>query len=619
MALTRLYLSAADSIKLWSQLSLSPSLEIPRPGVLPSKADLSILLGHEKPSNSATNPRAWLSSNIHLKAPGSVLSAEFRRLHISFDFHTNPRERRPRAKRTKIEVKAHDAADTRLFDISSAGSNDKFHKGEEPPPRTKRRKTKTNLDGMDDTTLLDESSLVIDDKYLKGLEQVVGSLSRGLSKSIASCFDSMEIMNVDQRRFVQPSKVPKEFGAALILTNKTQGDGKSLGHTAISLFPEAKISPPVWRRDGSYSDDMLLDAQPDEEDMLLLSDRNLALPTASEPSDSKILLSRTTENTSSLVSPSTIISTGSASSSIYSLKRSLPSDATISMQAVPLSGLNISPACKLAEVALRILIGGYEPRRTRGLLGVRVDKPLLQTSLSDIAPGVFSPAFKEVRRLDALPSSTVLTRVQPMSHNAQYLPTISQAISHSWPRNVQSPIFMQKLSQLANSPPSSLEHNDEDAMEEATTERLASVVQARLWSMMQKKLYDPTAARILFNPRSSDKTTAESEMIEEEYNLVDELGDKSVPLGRERIMEDLEDFMRDEFGDEDEFEDLLGGVIDEEDDLLGYLDASEREMVEVEQETDEMLFGNSAVDDYWEHGDEMLLLEPGSEDEYMLL
>lgn len=207
-----------------------------------------------------------------------------------------------------------------------------------------------------------------------------------------------------------------------------------------------------------------------------------------------------------------------------------------------------------------------------------------------------------------------------MSHNARYLPTISRTTSSSWPRNVQSPILRQKLIRLANSPSSALEQNDEEAVEEVTTDRLASVVEARLWSMMQQKLYDPIAARLLFNPRSSDKVTAEPDMVEEEIDLLDELRDNSTPLVRESMMEDLENFIKEEFRDEDEFEDLLGGSSNEEDDLLGYLDAWERERLEVEQETDEMLFGNSGIiEDYWEHGDEMLLLEPGSEDESMLL
>ena len=219
-------------------------------------------------------------------------------------------------------------------------------------------------------------------------------------------------------------------------------------------------------------------------------------------------------------------------------------------------------------------------------------------------------------------SPQLLTPAQSMSHNARFLPAISQAVSSSWPRNVQSPILRRKLIQLANPPPSALEQREEDVVdEEVTTDRLASVVQARLWAMMQRKLYDPLAARASFNPRSSDKVSAEPKDVGEDDDLLDELGNSSANLGKESMMQDLEDFMKEEFGDLDEFEDLLGGGGNEEDDLLGYFEAEERERLEDEHETDEMLFGSSCDDD-WGVDDEdmdMLLLELWSEDEYMLL
>jgi hypothetical protein len=167
---------------------------------------------------------------------------------------------------------------------------------------------------------------------------------------------------------------------------------------------------------------------------------------------------------------------------------------------------------------------------------------------------------------------------------------------------------------------SPLEQTDEGGEHrEVTAERLASVVQARLWAMMQRKLYNSAAAKVAFNPRPSEKTTAEVKEVGEDYDLLDEMGDNSESLGGKSMIDDLEDFMKDEFGDAEEFEDLLGVDDTVDDDLLAYFEASERERLDVEHKTDEMLFGSSCDDDWEEDDMDMLLLELGSDNESMLL
>lgn len=59
------------------------------------------------------------------------------------------------------------------------------------------------------------------------------------------------------------------------------------------------------------------------------------------------------------------------------------------------SVLEVDVACKLSEIALRIMIGGYG-RGTRGMLGVQVKKPSPSTSLCEIIPSLWSPGFKDV-------------------------------------------------------------------------------------------------------------------------------------------------------------------------------------------------------------------------------
>lgn len=135
--------------------------------------------------------------------------------------------------------------------------------------------------------------------------------------------------------------------------------------------------------------------------------------------------------------------------------------------------------------------------------------------------------------------------------------------------------------------------------------------------MMQRKLYDPTAARSAFNARS-DKSPGETIDVEKDEDLFLGQGNQTCNVAKGSMVDDLLDFMKDEFGDADDFEDLLGGC-DEEDDLLEYMDASERERLEVEHETDEMLFGNPYGDELEEDDEDMLFLEVECENESMLL
>lgn len=320
--------SAADSIKLWSQLLLSPSLEIRSLEDPFSDPDLSILIGHGRPppNTAAIEPGAWLSSNININAPESVLTAELGRLHISLEFHTIP----------------------------ARGKH-------------KRVKTKAKVDDSDDTMLLDAPPKIVDEKYLDALEGVVDSLSQGLSSSIASCFDSFQVAN--------RMKLPQ-------------------------ISSNVRSGPKVHQRTSPKLEE--------EEDLLLISDQFQSSFVSPNQTDDEMLFAQTTETTPSLSSQATTLSTLSRVSSATSLKRSQPSDSHIPAQLETLSTLKLSPACKLADVGLRILIGGYERRRTKGLLGMRVDKPDPETSFSDLAPGIFSPTFKEVRHLvfiiDAIPN-----------------------------------------------------------------------------------------------------------------------------------------------------------------------------------------------------------------------
>jgi hypothetical protein len=96
--------ASTDAIKLWSQLSLSPSLETTHSDDLKSaQSDLSIILSQSpRTSVSTDHPHGWILDNVDVKAPPSVLSLQFNKLQVRLDFYTI-QDKAPRAaKRLKM-------------------------------------------------------------------------------------------------------------------------------------------------------------------------------------------------------------------------------------------------------------------------------------------------------------------------------------------------------------------------------------------------------------------------------------------------------------------------------------------------------------------------------------
>jgi hypothetical protein len=140
-------------MKLWPQLALSTSLEISQSiQIAELAADISIYIDHGIFSPNIP-PKAWLLDNIGIKAPESVLCAEFERLHIRLDFHQILKKSRPAVKRPKSRPQDPGSPDMMLLDYSS-GLEEEFH--------------------------------------VKSFEQTVNELSEGLSHTINKCFDSVK-------------------------------------------------------------------------------------------------------------------------------------------------------------------------------------------------------------------------------------------------------------------------------------------------------------------------------------------------------------------------------------------------------------------------------------------
>ena len=178
------------------------------------------------------------------------------------------------------------------------------------------------------------------------------------------------------------------------------------------------------------------------------------------------------------------------------------------------------------------------------------------------------------------------------------------------------------MTELASLNTSSLaDDNAVGAGKAGSSGRLAAVVQARLWGMMQRKLYDPTAARKMLRKSSG------------EHMKTDEAGEGECPNLLGTLEEDDEAEFIDLIGNVvgDDFEHLLMGDGEDKDGLLDYLENSEKERLAIEQETEEMLFGNG-----WDEndeddllfqnenengntGEEDLLLDGGSDNDSMLV
>lgn len=127
-----------------------------------------------------------------------------------------------------------------------------------------------------------------------------------------------------------------------------------------------------------------------EDEMLLAQEENNGSGQQTEDQEEdEILLSQATDNTPSLTSRSSIVSSVLLTKEKdVALKRPLPGEESIL--------LDKSPACELGEAAIQILMSGYIGRGFRGLGGIHVEKSPSNLSLASIAPSTFCPGFKEV-------------------------------------------------------------------------------------------------------------------------------------------------------------------------------------------------------------------------------
>lgn len=348
-------------------------------------------------------------------------------------------------------------------------------------------------------------------------------------------------------------------------------------------YAESKVTP-------EYSDEediLLLDPNhkeqlPPSQSVIASYDAPLA-EESSQNSEDDMLFSQLTDTAPSLVSHTSAETIFSASSR----KRLQLEECEDLPVSTALPNLNSASVCKLVQSAFKILLNGSLSQSYKKNNGVNAQATSSARTLPSLAPAVFSPEYKEL-----------------MAHNSKFLPTISNSICSSWARNVQGKGLRVKLLDLSNM------HvlRPADAVRDlprGSVERLTAVVQGRIWSLMQRTIFDPSSSKKL-RWDDSDAGAAIEDDEEEEFDLLQEKeSDQSPTLNRRQS--GVESYM-------DEEEELLfselwkEGTPESDDGLLSYFEEQERKAVELE--TDEMLFGDEKVD----KEDELLLHDEESVD-----
>jgi hypothetical protein len=270
-------------------------------------------------------------------------------------------------------------------------------------------------------------------------------------------------------------------------------------------------------------------------------------------------------------------------------------------------GLEISAAGKLIDTALQVFIGGYYHRICLPP-DVKLEKPTPETCLSQLVPNMFNPGYREVPHHSLTITKT--NESQIMAYNFRFLPGIVRFTANPLPEHLQPPFLKEKMAQLAAMPISPIPGYDTSPSMD-TNEHITRVVETRLFTMMQQKLYDPIATRKVWK-KAKDEIDHEGPRDENEDPELLDLDES--PAGNNEWDDLLARFTSDE-----EFNDLLFGEDegDEDDDLL---DEAERERLEIERQTDEMLFGDGGYKDEDEEKEDPYILSGGeSEGENMLV
>lgn len=636
--------AAANSLKLWSQLSLSSSLEIPQLDYLAaSKNDFSIHISQGVSSTaSQPQPRGWVLDNIAVRAPDCVLCTQLERLHVQLDFHTIQGETPHTQKRLKPCPQKKDLSESALLldrplrwdkthlehfekvvDVQSCGppglidkcvEQPKTTSGQEPNPTlsnrtvfSARKKHQNSETTVSSTSTIaarhDVKGRKIQGRYPKEItDKLKAWLETNTSCPYPTPDEKLELM---KETGLQRSIVPPLPHLSHLVLNSSSSPGQ-----LNSWFSKARSRSLRSPKVETVADEMLLEHVdehthlPEQFDIFDTDDMLLSIP------DEKVSLNRKseqlchgdkslpeyTDNVPSLTSHSSTETFLMSTTSSVSRKRPLLLSTGDTNHAI----LSLPSSCELVSSALCILIGGYSSRRS--LANITVEKAPPKTTLSSLAPAIFCPGYKEL-----------------MAHNSRFLPTILHAFSSSWVRNCQGPGLRSKLIALTNAKVSELDDvYREGSGQHGSVERLSAVVQTRLWGTMQRKLFDPAVASKLQCETSYMDRRVDAEELGEDEDLLAP-SDKEKELDSKRRMSiDRGGLIGDEFMVDDELLFVNDNRDAEQEGLLDYFDDKER--LAVERQTDEVLFWDGDGDYNDDGGSDIVLsFDSEVEEESMLL
>ncbi|KUJ06587.1 uncharacterized protein LY89DRAFT_790442 [Mollisia scopiformis] len=540
--------------KIWNQLSLLPGLDIPTiPFSRSFGPDVSITLKHGHPQAMKAGLKGFLLDKTDVSPPDEILKAEMETIRLLLNFFTIDVPAKPQNPAKQLQQ------DAELLDQD--------------------RKLKTDHLLQLENTVRRISSLPLVvaanfGQFQPILPRLDGSGTKVVPSKLAMETNHNKVLSrsTSSEKLSMYRRYPKEvvgileawFRSHLLHPYPTNIEKQDLMKQ--TGLKKSQISNWMAKSRHKLSGASLVQ---DEEEMLFSAVHSQV---ESLEEDIPGLWSQCSEDTES-ISKASIFST--AASSISEISSQHPSS----------EPLDLTVACELINGALQTFIGGYYPK-IQLPLKVKIEKPVPETSLSQLVPTMFNPGYREL-----------------MAHHSRFLPTITIALSVTLPKNVQSPSLKKKLEQIASIPISPLVGEDPSDNVDGS-DSLSRVIQTSLFSMMQRTLYHPPATRKLWKePKPATDVSSKSQDSDSSPDLLEDENP-----GSSNWDEILAHFTSD-----DDFDDLLYG---DDEDELDLLDESERERLAIERETDEMLFG-----DGWdgEEEDEFLLSGGESDGENMLL
>lgn len=186
-----------------------------------------------------------------------------------------------------------------------------------------------------------------------------------------------------------------------------------------------------------------------------------------------------------------------------------------------------------------------------------------------------------------------------MAYNYRFFPGIVRFTANPLPEHLQPPALRKRMAQLEAMPISPIPGYETNPTVDALEHR-TRVVETRLFTIMQKTLYDPAATRKVWKkPKNEIGSNKTPSLDDSEPELLDVHEDQAGNSEWDDILARLTS--------DEEFNDLL--LEDDDDDDL--LDDAERERLEIERGMDEMLFGDGV---YVDDGDDLYLLSGGESD-----